>query len=946
MLAFATLSILSSLAVAQGRAPALFQSAPGAALAPEQAVSRARNVAPAFGAMQAAVAALRARPGTPVTMQADFFLDAPVTLRFERTELLPDGTEALIGGVEGDAYGSAVLVFKDGILSANVNANRRAFQIRSRGHAVHEVREMDTAEMREAAGDMVEPPPESKAYAPPLYAGMMADDGTTIDVIVLYSTAARAGAGSTAAMESQVNLGITETNTAYASSGVTQRLRLVYTGEVAYTDAGNMSTDLGRLRTAGDGFLEEAQTLRDTYGADLVSLWVENGAGSCGIGYFMATVSASFASSGYNVVARNCATGNYSFGHELGHNMGLRHDTFIDAGVTPYAWAHGYVDLANRFRTIMAYNDQCAATPPGTSCIRIQYFSNPAVTYTGFTTGNASTAHASRVLNDTALTVANFRTAIPAAGNLGFSPATYSVNETGGSVTLSVVRTAGTLGAVSVQYATANGSATAGSDYTATSGTLSWANGESGAKTFAVPISNDGLNEGLETFTASLSNATGGAAINAGTATVSILESTPDVFPRNCAMPAGWVTPAGATAGWSVDATQGSEGSCSLRSDAIGNSAGSGLYTKAQIEFTGTFLAGNITFSRKTSSEAGWDCLRFLLDGVQQVIGGSCGFTGGLGASGEDPWTAVSIPVTAGPHTIRWSFERDEIEGGGSNAAWIDNVVLPLAASTTALASSANPSAVSANVTFTATVSGAAGTPTGTVLFKSDGTALPGCSAVALSSGSATCSTAALSTGTHAITAEYSGNAVYNYSVSTTLNQVVGTLSLASVASRKTHAGAGALDVTVDASIAVGGAVSVDPRGAAPGHTLVFTFSAPVSVAGSVSATDGTGFGIGSASALASGNTVVVSLSGIADAKRVKVTLTGVNGVTNASASTGFLVGDADGTRTVASADVDAVKAKSGLAADAATARYDLDLSGAVTASDILRTKGRIGNSV
>ena len=74
------------------------------------------------------------------------------------------------------------------------------------------------------------------------------------------------------------------------------------------------------------------------------------------------------------------------------------------------------------------------------------------------------------------------------AGTLQFSSATYSVNENGGSVTITVTRTGGSNGAVGVSYATSNGTAAAGSDYTSTSGTLSWANGDTSNKTFSVPI--------------------------------------------------------------------------------------------------------------------------------------------------------------------------------------------------------------------------------------------------------------------------------------------------------------------------------------------------------------------------------------------------------------------------------------------------------------------------
>jgi len=75
-------------------------------------------------------------------------------------------------------------------------------------------------------------------------------------------------------MSTLVDLAITETNTAYASSGITQRLNLVYKGEVVYPESGRFNTDLSRLRATSDGFMDEVHALRDTCRADLVSLIV------------------------------------------------------------------------------------------------------------------------------------------------------------------------------------------------------------------------------------------------------------------------------------------------------------------------------------------------------------------------------------------------------------------------------------------------------------------------------------------------------------------------------------------------------------------------------------------------------------------------------------------------------------------------------------------------
>ncbi len=113
-------------------------------------------------------------------------------------------------------------------------------------------------------------------------------------------------------------------------------------------------------------------------------------------------------------------------------------------------------------------------------------------------------------------------------GNLAFSSASYSVGEGGGTATITVTRTGGSTGAVSVQYATSNGSATsgAGNDYTATSGTLNWADGDSASKTFNVPILEDSSQESNETVTLTLSNAGGGASLaSPAVATLTILDN-------------------------------------------------------------------------------------------------------------------------------------------------------------------------------------------------------------------------------------------------------------------------------------------------------------------------------------------------------------------------------------------------------------------------------------
>lgn len=110
-------------------------------------------------------------------------------------------------------------------------------------------------------------------------------------------------------------------------------------------------------------------------------------------------------------------------------------------------------------------------------------------------------------------------------GSVSLQQATYTVSETAGSLLVSAVRASGSSGAVSVAYATANGTAIAGQDFTATSGTLTWANGETGAKSFSIPVTNDAIFESDETFSISLSSPTNGLTLGTNAAATITLTS-------------------------------------------------------------------------------------------------------------------------------------------------------------------------------------------------------------------------------------------------------------------------------------------------------------------------------------------------------------------------------------------------------------------------------------
>lgn len=383
------------------------------------------------------------------------FDDVRLVARFDAAGSVPGETGGMTGTVEGAAFSNVLMVVRGGRITANIHVPGAVYRIRPAENGLHRVIEVDPSAYDDH-GDQIpgsrdgERPvrPAGPEEAPPdgedvrtwdlmqsmmpsapaaAAAGPILGNGPIIDVYVFYTDDARVGAGGIDNIQDEIALAVLGTNQAYYDSGVNQRIRLAGMSEVWYTESLSARTDLTRLETARDGFLDDVFTIRDRYKADIVSLWTEQlGDRECGLGNVMMTVSSTFERRAFHVVKRECATDQFSFAHELGHNMGLLHDWFKDSGTKPYDYAHGYLDIADGWRTIMAYADAadcsdevspCPApsqrkTPGAPASQRIGRFSNPNRYFNGRPTGSTSStrpANAAKALNNTAATVAAFR---------------------------------------------------------------------------------------------------------------------------------------------------------------------------------------------------------------------------------------------------------------------------------------------------------------------------------------------------------------------------------------------------------------------------------------------------------------------------------------------------------------------------------------------------------
>jgi hypothetical protein len=94
-------------------------------------------------------------------------------------------------------------------------------------------------------------------------------------------------------------------------------------------------------------------------------------------------------------------------------------------------------------------------------------------------------------------------------GRVELSAPTYSVAQNGGSLTISIDRTGSASGWAAVAFATANGTAVAGTDYTSKSGSVIWQNGDMSPKTFSIPISNAKPFAGKKTLAIAIASAQG-----------------------------------------------------------------------------------------------------------------------------------------------------------------------------------------------------------------------------------------------------------------------------------------------------------------------------------------------------------------------------------------------------------------------------------------------------
>ena len=362
---------------------------------------------------------------------------------FERVEKTSSGY-ALSGHLALRPLSSVTIVVNGDDVAGIVNSDQGTWHVQSRSAGVVEIRKQEET-FRCGTQPAVGESRRSRSGARKSAAAQ--DDEDEIDVLVVFTEAARRRDGGFAQIRANIDLAVAATNEAYRASGVIQRINLVGALQVDYRESetrgkgvgiANQNEDLKHLISESDGYMDEVHALRDSYAADIVYLIV-NQQGGGGVGWLLSLEDPNPAASAFAV--SNSLESNSLFPHELGHVMGLNHDRYADSipclnclgsaaelDNKPYPYSYGYVNQkafadgafgGKRWRTIMAYNSQCGDAD--FECRRIMRFSNPDQRYPagdgdplgvpGDEPSDAfdGPADAVRSLNNTRSIVANFR---------------------------------------------------------------------------------------------------------------------------------------------------------------------------------------------------------------------------------------------------------------------------------------------------------------------------------------------------------------------------------------------------------------------------------------------------------------------------------------------------------------------------------------------------------
>ncbi|WP_160171908.1 Calx-beta domain-containing protein [Arenimonas donghaensis] len=493
-----------------------------------------------------------ARPGQPIgpALPGD-----ERELRFVRKVQRPDGLLTWIGEIDTDlGPQSVVFTVGDGISFGRIpGKDGRADQVETNGSGTWWVPAGEAGRYVEPFGpDVVKPPlpDEASLRLRREQEGRAAKAGgePVIDIVVVYTGNLVDLWGGDAIVQARIAQLEALSNQAYADSQANVRIRVVGRHMVDYALRNDNGDALDDITQPGSKPIKiEVDRLRAQYGADMVAMlrnFDRYRQSNCGVAWLLGyhggafDPTRAFSVSGDRGFGRE-ACSEWTFTHELGHNMGATHDFDTEDGdYGAYTYSRGYrrtLEPERGFGTIMAYLDGPQA--------RIGYLSNPRITACmGVPCGDAAQADNARGVGQSAPIISAFRPARNEAlpgisvsdvrvdeGNSGFTPVTFLVQLTRPAP-----------GPVEFGVFTSNGTAVANGDYTSLSlDGLVIPAGQT-QRTVQVQVRGDSVVERNEHFALNLRDVEGAVVLDGqGVATIVSDESVPTLSVLDTQVPEG-----------------------------------------------------------------------------------------------------------------------------------------------------------------------------------------------------------------------------------------------------------------------------------------------------------------------------------------------------------------------------------------------------------------------
>ncbi len=364
------------------------------------------NVAPTSISFKNAHSLELSRGAEQILLLPRFSFEMPegFTVQFEaQNQIEKNGMTTVVGRLTGDPYSLVSFTHRDGRLAGSIVAGGQNYQVRTSEEGVT-ISEVVVNQTLFPISDVFDEA-LTKSGDQGLEITTTSPDNF-VDVIVGYTTEAAANAD----IEERITTLMAATNQMLADSCVNFRYRLLSINATGVaTGAKDGSTVLGEL-VDSSGPYAALHALRDAQGADLVHLFIDStSAGLCGIANLGGSGNRFFDNRAFGLTLYNCPT--FVLAHELGHNMSLRHDRYQQslgmAEAGPGGEHYGFVDTANKFESVMAYQDQCYEN--GLYCQRLNKFSNPRISHKGVPFGFDQFVDNADALNRSFPFVSNYR---------------------------------------------------------------------------------------------------------------------------------------------------------------------------------------------------------------------------------------------------------------------------------------------------------------------------------------------------------------------------------------------------------------------------------------------------------------------------------------------------------------------------------------------------------